>query len=62
MIHKNDVLIIFLSAQSVECILLLLKRKANINILIEKRSALHFAIDRNAVSCVETLLKYGAGQ
>ncbi|XP_053957112.1 transient receptor potential channel pyrexia isoform X2 [Anastrepha ludens] len=48
------------SAKSVECILLLLKRKAHINIGIEKRSALHFAIDRNAVECVETLLKYGA--
>ncbi|XP_059216048.1 transient receptor potential channel pyrexia [Stomoxys calcitrans] len=48
------------SAKSVECILLLLKRKAHINIGLEKRSALHFAIDRNAVDCVETLLKYGA--
>ena len=48
------------SAKSVECILLLLKRKAHINIGLEKRSALHFAIDRNAVECVETLLKYGA--
>ncbi|XP_037939903.1 transient receptor potential channel pyrexia [Teleopsis dalmanni] len=48
------------SAKSVECILLLLKRKAHINIGIEKRSALHFAIDRNAIECVETLLKYGA--
>lgn len=48
------------SAKSVECILLLLKRKAHINIGLEKRSALHFAIDRNAIECVETLLKYGA--
>lgn len=48
------------SAQSVECILLLLKRKAHINIGLEKRSALHFAIDRNAIECVEILLKYGA--
>ncbi|XP_055849071.1 transient receptor potential channel pyrexia isoform X2 [Episyrphus balteatus] len=48
------------SASSVECILLLLRRRAQINIGIEKRSALHFAIDRNAVECVETLLKYGA--
>ncbi|XP_030385731.1 transient receptor potential channel pyrexia [Scaptodrosophila lebanonensis] len=48
------------SAKSVECILLLLKRKANINSGIEKRSPLHFAIDRDAVECVETLLKYGA--
>jgi len=44
----------------VECILLLLRRKANINIGIERRSALHYAIDGNAVDCVETLLKYGA--
>ncbi|XP_055381265.1 transient receptor potential channel pyrexia isoform X1 [Condylostylus longicornis] len=48
------------SAGSVECILLLLKRKASINVGIEKRTALHFAIDKNAVDCVETLLKYGA--
>ncbi|XP_017127325.1 transient receptor potential channel pyrexia [Drosophila elegans] len=48
------------SSKSVECILLLLRRKANINIGIEKRSALHYAIDVNAVDCVEILLKYGA--
>ncbi|XP_055903474.1 transient receptor potential channel pyrexia [Eupeodes corollae] len=48
------------SAGSVDCVLLLLRRRAQINIGIEKRSALHFAIDRNAVECVETLLKYGA--
>lgn len=48
------------SAKSIECILLLLRRKAHINIGLEKRSALHFAIDRNAIECVETLLKYGA--
>ncbi|XP_016981845.1 transient receptor potential channel pyrexia [Drosophila rhopaloa] len=48
------------SSKSVECILLLLRRKANINIGIEKRSALHYAIDVNAVDCVEVLLKYGA--
>ncbi|KNC24063.1 Transient receptor potential channel pyrexia [Lucilia cuprina] len=48
------------SARSVECILLLLKRKAHINIGLENRSALHVAIDHNAIECVETLLKYGA--
>ncbi|XP_022210828.2 transient receptor potential channel pyrexia [Drosophila obscura] len=48
------------SSKSVECILLLLRRKANINIGIEKLSALHYAIDWNAVDCVEILLKYGA--
>ncbi|XP_034482338.1 transient receptor potential channel pyrexia [Drosophila innubila] len=48
------------SSKSVECILLLLRRKANINIGIERRSALHYAIDGNAVDCVEILLKYGA--
>ncbi|ALC43922.1 pyx [Drosophila busckii] len=48
------------SSKSVECILLLLRRKANINIGIERRSGLHYAIDGNAVDCVETLLKYGA--
>ncbi|XP_017091126.2 transient receptor potential channel pyrexia isoform X1 [Drosophila bipectinata] len=48
------------SSKSIECILLLLRRKANINIGIEKRSALHYAIDVNAVECVEILLKYGA--
>ncbi|XP_033161869.1 transient receptor potential channel pyrexia [Drosophila mauritiana] len=48
------------SSKSVECILLLLRRKASINIGIEKRSALHYAIDVNAVDCVEILLKYGA--
>lgn len=48
------------SAGSTECILLLLKRGAQINVGIERRSALHFAIDRNAVDCVEILLKYGA--
>ncbi|KAH8297826.1 hypothetical protein KR054_011149 [Drosophila jambulina] len=48
------------SSKSVECILLLLRRKANINIGIEKRSALHYAIDVNAVECAEILLKYGA--
>ncbi|XP_017057977.1 transient receptor potential channel pyrexia isoform X1 [Drosophila ficusphila] len=48
------------SSKSVECILLLLRRKANINIGIEKRSALHYAIDVNAVDCVEILLRYGA--
>ncbi|XP_068149170.1 transient receptor potential channel pyrexia [Drosophila tropicalis] len=48
------------SSKSVECLLLLLRRKANINIGIEKRSALHYAIDVNAVECVEILLKYGA--
>uniref|UniRef100_A0A1A9WB91 Ion transport domain-containing protein n=1 Tax=Glossina brevipalpis TaxID=37001 RepID=A0A1A9WB91_9MUSC len=48
------------SAKSVECILLLLKRKALINIGLERRSPLHFAIERDAVECVEVLLKYGA--
>ncbi|XP_043070539.1 transient receptor potential channel pyrexia isoform X2 [Drosophila grimshawi] len=48
------------SSKSVECILLLLRRKANINIGINRRSALHYAIDGNAVDCVEILLKYGA--
>ncbi|XP_037890056.1 transient receptor potential channel pyrexia [Glossina fuscipes] len=48
------------SAKSVECILLLLKRKAHINIGLERHSALHFAIERDAVECVEVLLKYGA--
>ncbi|KAH8303827.1 hypothetical protein KR018_008986, partial [Drosophila ironensis] len=48
------------SSKSVECILLLLRRKASINIGIEKRSALHYAIDVDAVDCVEILLKYGA--
>ncbi|XP_020801629.1 transient receptor potential channel pyrexia isoform X1 [Drosophila serrata] len=48
------------SSKSVECILLLLRRKASINIGIEKRSALHYAIDVNAVECAEILLKYGA--
>lgn len=48
------------SAKSVECILLLLKRKAHINIGLERHSALHFAIERDAVECCEVLLKYGA--
>lgn len=38
----------------------MLRRKANINIGINRRSALHYAIDGNAVDCVEILLKYGA--
>ncbi|TDG48585.1 hypothetical protein AWZ03_004914 [Drosophila navojoa] len=48
------------SSKSVECLLLLLRRKANINIGINRRSALHYAIDGDAVDCVEILLKYGA--
>ncbi|CAD7084027.1 unnamed protein product [Hermetia illucens] len=48
------------SAGSIECILLLLKRKAQINVGIETRSALHYAVDNNSLECAEILLKYGA--
>lgn len=40
-------------AKSVECLQLLLRRGAHVNAGIEKRSALHLAVERKAVQCVE---------
>lgn len=47
-------------AASNETIQLLLRRGAAVNAGIEKRSALHVAVEKNAIKCVEILLKYGA--
>lgn len=48
------------SVGNADCIQLLLKNGAQINSGIEKKSALHFAVQRNAFSCVKILLQYGA--
>uniref|UniRef100_A0A1B0D517 SOCS box domain-containing protein n=1 Tax=Phlebotomus papatasi TaxID=29031 RepID=A0A1B0D517_PHLPP len=48
------------SAGSAECIQLLLRNGAQLNAGIERRSALHYAVERNIVHCVKTLLQYGA--
>lgn len=44
---------------SAECINLLVKAGAEVNAGIEKRSALHFAVQKNALKCVQLLLQYG---
>lgn len=46
--------------KSIECIQLLLRRGAHVNAGIEKRSALHIAVEKRAINCVEALLKFGA--
>jgi ankyrin repeat protein len=38
----------------------LLKNGAQLNAGIERKSALHYAVQKNAVKCVQVLLKYGA--
>jgi len=48
------------SSGSVECIHILLRNGANVNSGIERRSALHYAVEKNAINCVQTLLQYGA--
>uniref|UniRef100_A0A336MEW4 CSON014455 protein n=1 Tax=Culicoides sonorensis TaxID=179676 RepID=A0A336MEW4_CULSO len=48
------------SAGSAECCIHLLKNGAQINSGIEKKSALAYAVQKNAVNCVKTLLQYGA--
>lgn len=47
-------------AQSVECLQLLLRRGANVNAGIERRSALHVAVEQRALRCAETLLRHKA--
>lgn len=48
-------------AQSVECVQLLLRRGANVNAGIERRSALHVAVEKGGgLRCVETLLRHKA--
>lgn len=47
-------------AQSVECLQLLLRRGAHVNAGIERRSALHEAVEKGAVRCVEMLLRHKA--
>lgn len=48
------------SAGNTECIQLLLRNGAQLNAGIERRSPLHYAVERNHVKCVQTLLQYGA--
>lgn len=43
-----------------DCINLLYRSGAQLNAGIEKRSALHLAVEKNAIKCVQLLLQYGA--
>jgi ankyrin repeat protein len=45
---------------SFDCLLLLLKNGAQPNAGIEKKSALHYAVQKNAVKCVQCLLQFGS--
>lgn len=47
-------------AASAECCQLLLRRGAHVNAGIERRSALHMAVEQRAHACVESLIKAGA--
>lgn len=48
------------NACSVECVKILLNNKVQVNAGIERRSALHIAVEKNAINVVELLLKNGA--
>lgn len=52
--------ILIYSIGSVDCVQLLLRNGAQLNAGIEIRSALHYAVESNALKCVQTLLQYGA--